>query len=84
MTSDKQGAERGQSVPASDAELLAALQDLGGAAATNEIAEAADAPYRSTRERLIRLFETGDVNRRSIGKSSLWLLGPTDDNTGDK
>lgn len=84
MTSDNQGTERGQSVPTSDDELLAALQDLGGAAATNEIAEAADAPYRSTRECLNRLFETGDVNRRSIGESFLWLLGPTDDNTGER
>lgn len=83
MTRDKRSAERGQSMPTSDDELLTALHDLGGVAGTYEIAEAVDAPYRSTRECLTRLFETGEVNRRSIGVSFLWLLGSTHDNTGD-
>lgn len=85
MTSEQHDAEYGRSVPPCDGQFLSALQDLGGAAGTNEIAEAVGAPYRSTHDCLNRLFETGDVNRRSIGESFLWLLADTssDEDTGD-
>lgn len=75
MTNDRQDETSGKFVPKyEDADFLAALEDLGGAASTAEVAEAAGAKKRTTHYRLDKLRDQGRVTSRTVGGSLLWML----------
>jgi len=55
-----------------DANFVDAIECLGGAAGTAEIADELDCPHSTTYHRLDRLRETGRIESRQIGNAVLW------------
>jgi len=55
-------------------DLLEAIREHGGAAATLEIAEMVGCHRDTARRRLNNLTEAGKVQRRDVGDAALWLL----------
>jgi DNA-binding HxlR family transcriptional regulator len=73
----------GRYVPGfSDADLLSALDALGGAAGTAELATETEANYDAVYQRLRRLEDKGRVRRRKVANANLWLLADETDSTG--
>lgn len=60
-----------------DQDFLNAIQELGGAAGTADIADAVGCPRRTAYNRLDNLREEGTLETREVGSSLLWML--TDD-----
>jgi predicted transcriptional regulator len=70
----------GRYVPGfSDADLLSALDALGGAAGTAELATEMGANYDAVYQRLRRLEDEGQVRRRKVANANLWLLADETD-----
>lgn len=51
-----------------------ALDDLGGAASTQEIAEKVGCAYRTAYAKLTDLDEKNQVNSKRVGNARLWQL----------
>lgn len=62
----------------SDAAFVTAIQELGGAAGTREIADRLDCHRDTARRRLNQLTERGEVERRDVGDAALWSLMDAD------
>ena len=58
----------------SDDEFLNALQELDGMGGTSEVAEMVDCPTRTAFNRLDRLAEEGEIDKRKVGGSVAWIL----------
>ncbi|WP_129116701.1 helix-turn-helix domain-containing protein [Halegenticoccus tardaugens] len=57
-----------------DDDFLTAIQDLGGAAGTREIAETVGCHRDTARRRLHILVEQGQLRQKRVGDSVLWML----------
>lgn len=64
-----------------DADFLAAIEDAGGAAGTQEVADVVGCEYRTANARLHELKENGDVEARKVANAYLWML-PTETDGG--
>lgn len=54
-------------------EFIKALEDLGGAAGTQEIADEVGSPYRTTHHKLTQLEEKGRIASKKVANANLWL-----------
>lgn len=55
-------------------EFIDALDDLGGSAGTQEVADAVGCKYRTANAKLHELEEGGRVTARKVGNAYLWML----------
>lgn len=55
-------------------EFVDALGDLGGAAGTQEVADAVGCKYRTANAKLHELEEEGRITARKVGNAYLWSL----------
>jgi hypothetical protein len=55
-------------------DFVEALDDLGGAGGTTDVAEIVDCPERTAYYHLSNLREEGWITSRSVGASNLWML----------
>jgi len=53
-------------------EFRAALERLGGAAGTQEVADEVGCKYRTANAKLHELEDNGDVTARKVGNAYLW------------
>lgn len=67
--------------PRSD--FIEAIRAGDGGATTTEIAEYVGCPQTTAYDRLTAMQENGDVTKRSVGASVLWLLSDGQKGTGE-
>lgn len=60
-------------------EFLSALDTLGGAAGTQEVADEVGCAYRTAHAKLTELEERGDITSRQVGNAKLWQRLDADD-----
>jgi hypothetical protein len=58
----------------SDEEFLEALRDLDGMGGTSDIADVVGCPQRTGYNRLNKLSERGEIEKKEIGGSVVWVL----------
>jgi len=74
MTGQDRDDESGEFTPSYSAEqFLAALETLGGAAGTREIADEVGCHRETARRWLNDLEEGGDITRQTVGDAALWV-----------
>lgn len=61
----------------SDEAFIDALDELGGAASTSDVADELGCPHRTALDRLGKLDDADAISSRMVGRSKLWL--PPDD-----
>lgn len=60
-----------ETYPLSD--FLDALDDLGGAAGTQEVADAVGCKYRTANAKLHELEDDGEIASKKVGNAYLWM-----------
>jgi hypothetical protein len=60
-----------ETYPLSD--FLNALDDLGGAAGTQEVADAVGCKYRTANAKLHELEDAGEIASKKVGNAYLWM-----------
>lgn len=55
-----------------DSSILDAIETLGGAAGTQEVADEVGCPYRTAYHKLSKLEERGQVSSRKVANARLW------------
>ena len=58
-----------------DDRAVEAITDAGGAASTQEVADAIGSQRETAYKKLVRLEEAGQVNSRKVGNARLWSVG---------
>lgn len=53
-------------------ELIQAIRDAGGAAGTQEVADAVDCSYETAYKKLRGLEDAGELTHRKVGNARLW------------
>ena len=61
-----------ETYPLSD--FIEALEELGGSAGTQEVADEVGCKYRTANAKLHELEERGEVDTRKVGNAYLWML----------
>ena len=63
-------------------DILDAIREYDGGAATLEIAETVGCHRDTARRRLNELADAGEVRRRDVGDAALWMLAEGDEREG--
>ena len=58
---------------------FSALESLGGAAGTQEIADEVGCAYRTAHAKLTELEEEGELTSRKVGNAKLWEVASSED-----
>jgi len=69
---DEESGQYQQTFPLED--FVGALEELGGAAGTQEVADAVGCKYRTANSKLHDLEDAGEVTSRKVGNAYLWQL----------
>lgn len=55
-------------------DFIEALDDLGGTAGTQDVADAVGCKYRTANAKLHELKDEGEISSRKVGNAYLWIL----------
>lgn len=69
---DDESGRYSETYPLSD--FIEALEDLGGSAGTQDVADEVGCKYRTANAKLHELEERGEVTARKVGNAYLWML----------
>lgn len=57
-----------------DENIIEAIEELGGSAGTQEVAEMVECPYNTAYTKLRKLEESGQVRSRKVANARLWQV----------